>query len=123
LNPLRTERLEVLVSYLTELLAGYRQGLARDLTESTEALQAALEDENDPASRGNVLGLLAQSLVRQDRQLLTIDEPKSMRLPVTKESPAMSPGAGLSATGSGSWSCLILSLMALPPGFARLVPA
>jgi hypothetical protein len=111
------------VSYLTELLAGYRQGLARDLTESTEALQAALEGENDPARRGNVLGLLAQSLVRQDRQLLTIGEPKSMHLLVTKESPAISPGAGLSATGSDSRSCLILSPMALPPGFDGLVPA
>jgi hypothetical protein len=111
------------VSYLTELLAGYRQGLARDLTESTEALQAALDGANDPARRGNVLGLLAQSLVRQDRQLLTIDEPKSVRLLVTKESPAMSPGAGPSGTGSGSWSCLMLSPMALPPGFDGLVPA
>jgi hypothetical protein len=82
---------EVLVSYLTELLAGYRQGIARDLTESTEALQAALKGEDNPARRGIILGLLAQSLVQQDRQLLTIDKPKSARPLVTEESQTISP--------------------------------
>jgi hypothetical protein len=64
---------EVLVSYLTQLLAGYRQGLARDLTEPAEAIRAALAAEDNPARRGTLLGLLAQSLIQQDRQPLKID--------------------------------------------------
>lgn len=97
------------MSYLTELLAGYRQGIACDLTESTEALQTALEDENDPVKRGTILGLLAQSLVQQDRQFLTIDEPKSARLFVTEESPTISPGAVHSAVDGRSRACRVLS--------------
>jgi hypothetical protein len=77
---------EAPVSYLAQLLSGYRQGLAGDLTESAEAIRAALTGEDDPARRGTLLGLLAQSLVRQDCQLPKIDEPESTQLFVTEPS-------------------------------------
>ena len=111
------------MSYLTELLSGYRQGIARDLTESTEALQAALEGENDPFKRGTILGLLAQSLVQQDRQLFTIDEPKSVRLLVTEESPTISPGAVYPAVAGRSWACRVLSPHSVPAVLTGLVSA
>jgi hypothetical protein len=111
------------VSYLTELLAGYRQGIARDLTESAEALQAALEGENDPVKRGTILGLLAQSLVQQDRQFLTIDEPKSARPFVTEESPTTSPGVVHSAVADRSWACRVLSPHSALAVLAGLVSA
>ena len=85
------------MSYLARLLSGYRQGLACDLIESAEAIRAALADEGDPARRGTLLGLLAQSLVQQDRQLPKIDQPESTQLLVTEPSPFISTRGGLSA--------------------------
>ena len=85
------------MSYLAQLLAGYRQGLAVDPTESAEAIRAALADEDDPARRGTLLGLLAQSLVRQDCQLPKIDESKSTQLFVAEPSPSIPRRMGLSA--------------------------
>lgn len=85
------------MSYLAQLLSGYHQGLAGDLTESAEAIRAALAGEDDPARRGTLLGLLAQALVRQDCQLPKIDESKSTQLFVTEPSPSIPRSMGLSA--------------------------
>jgi hypothetical protein len=95
LESIRPHSPEVTVSYLAQLLSGYRQGLACDLTETAMVIRAALAGEEDPARRGTLLGLLAQSLVRQDRQVLTIDEPESTRPFVTEASPFISTGAAM----------------------------
>jgi hypothetical protein len=93
--------LEVQVSYLAKLLSGYHQGLACDLTETGEVIRAALAAEEDPTRRGTLLGLLAQSLVQQDRQILTIDEPESAIPFVTEASPFILSGAVMPAALEG----------------------
>jgi hypothetical protein len=50
------------VTYLNELLAGYRKGLASNPAEPIQALRAALADTDDPWQRGALLGLLATAL-------------------------------------------------------------
>src|SRR5215472_6451843 len=83
--------------YLDKLLAGYRQGLARDLPGSADAIRAALAGEDDPARRGALLGMLAQALVQQDQLCPTIDKPALSRQFVTEKSPFISSGASLPA--------------------------
>jgi hypothetical protein len=50
------------MTYLDELLAGYRQGLASNPTQAIQALRAALAETHEPRQRGILLGLLAQAL-------------------------------------------------------------
>jgi len=50
------------VTYLSELLAGYREGLAGDPPEPIQALRTALTETDDPWQRGVLLGLLATAL-------------------------------------------------------------
>jgi hypothetical protein len=75
------------MSYLARLLAGYRQGLAHDLLEPAEAIQAALTEEGDPGRRGVLLGLLAQSLIQQDQYTPKIDELEPAQRFATEDSP------------------------------------
>jgi len=51
------------MTYLDELLAGYRQGLADNPPQPIQALRAALAEADDPRQRGTLLGLLAKTLV------------------------------------------------------------
>src|SRR5262245_38062394 len=62
------------VPYLAQLLAGYRTGLDHDPPESSEAVRAALTEEDDAYRRGILLGLLANSLVQSDRSSSKIGE-------------------------------------------------
>jgi hypothetical protein len=50
------------VSYLNELLTGYRQGLADGPPKPARAVQVALGEADDPRQRGALLGLLAKAL-------------------------------------------------------------
>ena len=50
------------MSYLDELLTGYRQGLADEPPQPVHAVRAALTETGDPRQRGALLGLLAKAL-------------------------------------------------------------
>lgn len=50
------------MTYLDDLLAGYRQGLVDNAPHPIQALRAALFETDDPMRRGALLGLLAQAL-------------------------------------------------------------
>ena len=50
------------MTYLDELLAGYRQGLVDNAPQAIQALRAALAGTDEPRQRGALLGLLAQAL-------------------------------------------------------------
>ena len=50
------------MSYLDELLAGYRQALAGKPQQPIEGLRAALATADDPRQRGALLGLLALAM-------------------------------------------------------------
>jgi hypothetical protein len=50
------------MTYLDELVAGYRQGLASNPTQAIQALRATLAATNEPRQRGTLLGLLAKAL-------------------------------------------------------------
>ncbi len=50
------------MSYLDELLSGYREGLAIDAPQPIQAVRAALTEADDPRQRGSLLGVLATAL-------------------------------------------------------------
>ena len=54
------------MSYLDELLAGYRQGLEDEPQQPVSALAETLALAHDPGRRGRLLGLLAQVIARAD---------------------------------------------------------
>jgi hypothetical protein len=54
------------VSYLDELLAGYRQGLADDRPTPIAAARAELHCTVDPNQRGRLLAVVARALTDQD---------------------------------------------------------
>jgi hypothetical protein len=54
------------VSYLDELLAGYRQGLADDRPTPIAAARAGLKSTVDPNQRGRLLAVIAKTLTDRD---------------------------------------------------------
>ena len=50
------------MSYLDELLSGYREGLVGEPPQPIQAVRAALTAADDPRQRGALLGLLARAL-------------------------------------------------------------
>jgi len=66
------------MTYLDELLAGYRQGLASNPTQAIQALRAALAETDEPRQRGTLLGLLAKALaIRAAYQSSTKETPST----------------------------------------------
>jgi hypothetical protein len=111
------------VSYLAQLLAGNRRGLAGDLTESATAIRAALAGDDDPARRGTLLGLLAQALVRQDCQLPKIDELSSTQPFVAEPSQTNPSRDELSAALVGEVTLLALAIIGAIGAVAAAVAA
>lgn len=62
------------MSYLVQLLAGYRQGLTDEPLPPAEDLEAALAEANDPIRRGALLEGLARTLTLRDRHTTNINE-------------------------------------------------
>jgi hypothetical protein len=62
------------MSYLAQMLAGYRQGLTGEPLQPVEDLEAALAEAKDPKRRGALLGGLARTLTLRDRHTTNIDE-------------------------------------------------
>jgi hypothetical protein len=60
------------VSYVDELLTGYRQGLASNSPHSIKDVRAALAEADDPRQRGTLLGLLAKELATHGGNRCTI---------------------------------------------------
>jgi len=54
------------VSYLDELLAGYRQGLADDRPTPIAAARAGLKSTVHPNQRGRLLAVVAKALAHRD---------------------------------------------------------
>jgi len=54
------------VSYLDELLAGYRQGLADDRPTPIATARAGLKSTVDPNQRGRLLAVVAKALADRD---------------------------------------------------------
>ena len=58
------------MTYLDELLIGYRQGLADKPPRAIQDLRVALAETDDPRRRGALLGLLATALSVRSRDPL-----------------------------------------------------
>ena len=61
------------MSYLVQLLAGYRQGLPDEPLPPAKALEAALAEANNPIRRG-ALESLARTLILRDCHTTNINE-------------------------------------------------
>jgi hypothetical protein len=71
------------MTYLDELLAGYRQGLDDDPPSAIQAVHSALAETNEPRQRGALLGLLANALVIRAAHQSSSSETPNSRLTVT----------------------------------------
>ncbi len=65
------------MSYLDELLAGYRQGLKNNPRQPMQILRAGLAEASDPRQRGTLLGLLAQALAARASNHSSMNESRS----------------------------------------------
>jgi hypothetical protein len=62
------------MSYLAQLLAGYRRGLTDVELTPLDDLEAALAAADDPEQRGRMLGCLARTLALCDGHATKIDQ-------------------------------------------------
>ena len=71
------------MTYLDELLTGYKQGLAGNPSQSIQALRSALTETDDARQRGMLLGLIAQALVARVGNRSLMNETPSRQRSVT----------------------------------------